>query len=385
MEKTERDKWDALATRDKARYEIEKSTYKGPWKVAVTGRLAKDPKAPKRPMSAFLSFSSAKRSDVKELYPNIPNSEVSKLLSSWWRDAPKEEKRSYIDKELKLRQQYKVQTQTWKRKTTDAFNAARQAREDEALRVFDSGEPEPVTSNEGKEQYQACTAQPSPPNAPQNSEIAAPNCYYDGQPSRNVHWGPAQNNPVVSPENERSTYMLSVDPFPDQLQPLSYPDQLQPLSYSNQREGTLVFASRLHYGYLQRGRFESLTHLACSSSPDSRSLLRSCHWHFLHWRRLPIRASLLQLNGPIHAPTSKSLLPHGSRTRRLQRLPRTVLIFQHHTVFHVRPLARRNEFVALPRGSSGPTAQPSPLQHFSNFTSLVFTSTPHDLHTTLCN
>jgi hypothetical protein len=47
----ERDTWEELARKDKARYEMEKSMYTGPWKVPAMKRSQKDPNAPKRPMS----------------------------------------------------------------------------------------------------------------------------------------------------------------------------------------------------------------------------------------------------------------------------------------------------------------------------------------------
>ena len=42
--------WEKKARKDKARYEVEKAMYKGPWKVPANKRTPKDPSAPKRPM-----------------------------------------------------------------------------------------------------------------------------------------------------------------------------------------------------------------------------------------------------------------------------------------------------------------------------------------------
>ena len=76
----EREKWEEMARKDKARYEMEKSMYTGPWKVPAKKRSQKDPNAPKRPMSAFLSFSNSKRSYVKDKHPDIGNAEVSRNI-----------------------------------------------------------------------------------------------------------------------------------------------------------------------------------------------------------------------------------------------------------------------------------------------------------------
>lgn len=46
----EKEVWEKKARKDKARYEVEKAMYKGPWKVPANKRTPKDPSAPKRPM-----------------------------------------------------------------------------------------------------------------------------------------------------------------------------------------------------------------------------------------------------------------------------------------------------------------------------------------------
>jgi len=61
-------------------------------------RNKKDPRAPKRNMSAFLFYSNVRRHDVKKAHPNLSFSEIAKVLSEMWRLAPTEEKREYIEK-----------------------------------------------------------------------------------------------------------------------------------------------------------------------------------------------------------------------------------------------------------------------------------------------
>mmetsp|Transcript_9128 Transcript_9128/g.18354 ORF Transcript_9128/g.18354 Transcript_9128/m.18354 type:complete len:325 (-) Transcript_9128:471-1445(-) len=93
-----------MAKKDKERYEIEKANYKGPWKVIDI----KDRNTPKRPMSAFLAFSNARRKEVSESNPMLTNGEISKILSDMWRDAPPQQKLIYHDQENKLRLNYKM-------------------------------------------------------------------------------------------------------------------------------------------------------------------------------------------------------------------------------------------------------------------------------------
>mmetsp|Transcript_35912 Transcript_35912/g.41027 ORF Transcript_35912/g.41027 Transcript_35912/m.41027 type:complete len:545 (-) Transcript_35912:415-2049(-) len=136
----EREKWEEMARQDKARYEMEKSMYTGPWKVpAQTKRVSKDPRAPKRPMSAFLSFSNSKRSYVKSLHPDARNSDISKILAQMWKDANPEEKQVFIDKEFRLRQNYKLLMSEWKRENEEEFRVKREERENEAMQAIRDG------------------------------------------------------------------------------------------------------------------------------------------------------------------------------------------------------------------------------------------------------
>jgi hypothetical protein len=135
----EREKWDRIAARDKERFEMEKATYKGPWKVPVSAKPTKDPNAPKRPMSAFLSFSNCKRSSVKLKHPKAPNADISRILAQMWADAPEAERKAHIEQEFRLRQKYKAAIAAFKEKTSSELMAARQEREERALQAVDDG------------------------------------------------------------------------------------------------------------------------------------------------------------------------------------------------------------------------------------------------------
>jgi hypothetical protein len=135
----EREKWEVMARQDKARYEMEKSMYTGPWKVPATKRVSKDPKAPKRPMSAFLSFSNSKRAYVKNKHKDAKNADVSRLLAQMWKDAEAEEKKVFIDEEFALRQQYKIAMAEWKRQSEEEIKTKRIERENEAMKAVREG------------------------------------------------------------------------------------------------------------------------------------------------------------------------------------------------------------------------------------------------------
>lgn len=134
----ERKPWDDRAKQDKARYEIEKSTYNGPWKVPANRRALKDENAPKRPPSAFLAYSQVHRNDVRAMHPDYDNIAVSRILARMWKEAPQEEKQPFIDREAELRAEYKVAMGEWRRKEAEEQAAVREEREAAALEQLKS-------------------------------------------------------------------------------------------------------------------------------------------------------------------------------------------------------------------------------------------------------
>ena len=130
----ERERWEAIARKDKARYEMEKAMYKGPWKVAAKGKFPKDHEAPKKPMSAYLSFSNCKRAAVKAQYPTADSTEISRILAQLWRDATEDERKEHVEKEYILRQEYKTEMAEWSRRKELEYQTARKEREDRAMR-----------------------------------------------------------------------------------------------------------------------------------------------------------------------------------------------------------------------------------------------------------
>lgn len=93
---------------------MEKSMYKGPWRVPRRKRTPKDPTAPKRPMSAFLAYSNKRRAMVKKKNPDLSNADTSKTLSTMWKEATDQIRQKYIKEELEQRNQYKDAMAAWK-------------------------------------------------------------------------------------------------------------------------------------------------------------------------------------------------------------------------------------------------------------------------------
>jgi hypothetical protein len=163
MNPEDRSKWENMALRDKRRFETEKASYQGPWTVPIGHRKSKvrtivhhyqdfvshknglqkhsiaffdvvssfllmlfhsspiplckiiqDPSAPKRPASAFLSFSNSRRAAVKQENKQATNAEISGILSTMWKEAPDDLKKKYMDQEAKAREEYKKRMAEWR-------------------------------------------------------------------------------------------------------------------------------------------------------------------------------------------------------------------------------------------------------------------------------
>ncbi|CAM9449418.1 unnamed protein product [Discosporangium mesarthrocarpum] len=77
-------------------------------------RRKKDPNAPKRALSAFMQFSQAKRSEVREIHPGLKFTEISKLLGERWTAMGAEEKKPYDELARIDKERYKREMEEYK-------------------------------------------------------------------------------------------------------------------------------------------------------------------------------------------------------------------------------------------------------------------------------
>ncbi|KAL7575855.1 hypothetical protein ACA910_003172 [Epithemia clementina (nom. ined.)] len=80
-------------------------------------RTPKDPSVPKRPPTAFLLFSNKRRKALKRQYPDASNSDLSKMLSKTWREAPDSIRQKYMDEATDLSKVYKADMVVWRKKS----------------------------------------------------------------------------------------------------------------------------------------------------------------------------------------------------------------------------------------------------------------------------
>jgi hypothetical protein len=84
-------------------------------------------------MSAFLQFSQGRRTRLKEENPTMKNTEISRVLGNMWRDCSEEEKRPYVEKEKKEREQYKIAMAAWKKDFEVKQDAERKAQQEQFM------------------------------------------------------------------------------------------------------------------------------------------------------------------------------------------------------------------------------------------------------------
>lgn len=65
-------------------------------------------------MSAFLSYSQEMRPKIRDIHPELKNTEISSILAQQWRAASEEDKRPHIEKELRQREKYYEDMAKWK-------------------------------------------------------------------------------------------------------------------------------------------------------------------------------------------------------------------------------------------------------------------------------
>ena len=104
----EKQRWEAHAAQDKARYEAEMQNYTPPPGFDSTGNLVedrrlnkkymkknKDPEQPKRARGSFVFFTFDMRPKVMEEYPGIKFVDMGVILGERWRALPVDDKQKY--------------------------------------------------------------------------------------------------------------------------------------------------------------------------------------------------------------------------------------------------------------------------------------------------
>ena len=83
--------------------------------VAPKLKIPKPEHKPKGVASSFLLFSNAKRSEVRELFPDLKNTEITKKLGVMWKELSDEDKKEYVEENKTLKAQHEKDVKKWKK------------------------------------------------------------------------------------------------------------------------------------------------------------------------------------------------------------------------------------------------------------------------------
>lgn len=110
--------WQATSEEDKAVYQdqaaaakVEYQKAKSEWDEAHP--KVEEEKAPKRPLSAYVLFSQAKREETLAANPDIKHKEVMSLLGAAWKALSAEEKEPFEKQSAELKEQYAKDKAAW--------------------------------------------------------------------------------------------------------------------------------------------------------------------------------------------------------------------------------------------------------------------------------
>jgi len=131
MNDKEKQRFQALAEKDKKRYDNEMRDYVPP-KNAKKRKRTKDPNAPKRALSAFFWFCNDERPKVRAEQPESSVGDIAKELGKRWGVVTPEQKKKYEQLATKDKARYEKESTAYKKKaktstTTSTSSKAKKA------------------------------------------------------------------------------------------------------------------------------------------------------------------------------------------------------------------------------------------------------------------
>ena len=181
-------------------------------------------------MSAFLYFSQDRRKGIKEVNPNLKNTEISRILGEMWKKATDEERAPHIRNEAAERKKYKVKIAEWKsQEAKRKKEAQKKLEEQEAMLVPPPPAPyhneQPISPSEEPfhvhpEQYHPQRITSESPHPAQPETAPSQRQYYPGYPQEYYHPSPNYGPPPPH-------YMAYQQP-PQQQHPQHHPQPYHP-------------------------------------------------------------------------------------------------------------------------------------------------------------
>jgi len=112
ISEADKQKYEAMAAKDKERYKSEFDTWTagGGKKISSKSHKEKDPNAPKRPMNPSFAYVNAKRDEFRKAHPEMKLTEVTKALCEEYKSLTDGQRKPFEDKYAAERAAYAVAT-----------------------------------------------------------------------------------------------------------------------------------------------------------------------------------------------------------------------------------------------------------------------------------
>lgn len=152
MNDKEKQRFQALAEKDKKRYDNEMKDYVPP-KNSKKRKRTKDPNAPKRALSAFFWFCNDERPKVRAEQPDSSVGDIAKELGKRWGVQTPEQKKKYEQLATKDKARYEKESTAYKKKvkTSTATSTSSKAKAKPAPAAVESDDEEEEDEDEEEE------------------------------------------------------------------------------------------------------------------------------------------------------------------------------------------------------------------------------------------
>jgi high mobility group protein B1 len=144
MNDKEKQRFQALAEKDKKRYDNEMKDYVPP-KNSKKRKRTKDPNAPKRALSAFFWFCNDERPKVRAEQPDSSVGDIAKELGKRWGVQTPEQKKKYEQLATKDKARYEKESTAYKKKAETSTSTSTTTSKAKA-------KPAPVESDDEEEE-----------------------------------------------------------------------------------------------------------------------------------------------------------------------------------------------------------------------------------------
>ncbi|KAJ1723609.1 FACT complex subunit ssrp1 [Coemansia erecta] len=127
-------------------------------KRGASKKAARDPNEPKRPMTSYLLYSTEKRQEFREKYPEVTSQDMAAIIGNAWKNLSSTERDKYNARAKQLKDRYTVDMENYK--------------QSDSSKKFKAAPAESSSDDEDSSEDESDSAPATPPPAPVNAKVA---------------------------------------------------------------------------------------------------------------------------------------------------------------------------------------------------------------------